>query len=914
GLRELYARVEFPYGIGWTPYNSVEYGNLLAELRANGMDAIVPSVRARFEEKFDLQMRTHGYGRATFPFDEQGTATGSGRMSIFRGGERYEKYVAPSWESPVFTALVFLLPWFALPAHADGVALTISALLVLVLGAFGAAGFTDLHNATGRRIGDAAFFNHFVATAAAMAVGLGLSAATSLSPRTVLLSMAIAYGAAHTAYHLYHNITHDSENRMTVAPSVKPTDLEFYGIDPKQSRADNLRRIESLMGRDLEELRGLMRDSLRVLLSGPVDEEHIAEAFLPLRFPLADLYRRARPRAQAIQLLSGNGTQFAAHGLYPADDCGFCVIVVENFLHVLEEPEFRGRLRVAGEQLRITDGPIFHAFLRFDTGSGRFQHSVALDLSAGQIFNRNMTAIYVEDYDSYTANLQDEFERRWIRKGAENDGYLRTQQREMERYGELYPKVLALPAGKPEPRLGGRISVPGAPEAADRVNQLRSLVGRVRHTLLTPEHLAEATALLGGIRAADPMDAAALAQALEPILYAQSFAAPDHALRVRLDSMVRARIAQLMRQAESPADLLGNRFLSPFVESPILTAAVFALPWLFAAGAAALGVNLFDGQTLAVAAVWTLAFVWLAGPVAADKFELMHRRRGLSIGEFAMTSHLLSFAATAAAVVALLALNQLHLVRISAPALIAAATAAYGSTHAAAHLVNNATRLPATKRDHGVRGPVEDVTAETNADLEALALRGADILRRSLAASKTVSSDDRRRAYDFLNSVLDESPVNTRLVGDGLDFAATARRVRKGDTLEGAINRVRAQKLLAQIAVGDDTRDAGRAPIVEAQNIATLAGRGRTDWRTARALARAFGESHGVYVDAPALWTRWMWGRLSGAAADRRSNAAVSLEGNTPDAARNADPSTIGAFDVGAFIDGSDRSIAEEHL
>ena len=98
-LRALYWRVEYPYGSSWGTHDHAELIATLATLRADGHDALARSIQARFEEKFQVQIRTHGYHPDFF-------AMPMARMVLFTLLMAIGFETGLTWEEPLFRVLM----------------------------------------------------------------------------------------------------------------------------------------------------------------------------------------------------------------------------------------------------------------------------------------------------------------------------------------------------------------------------------------------------------------------------------------------------------------------------------------------------------------------------------------------------------------------------------------------------------------------------------------------------------------------------------------------------------------------------------------------------------------------------------------------------------------------------------------
>ena len=175
-------------------------------------------------------------------WDHPHDAAPAARMSVFRPptkirwiSEAYERVVAPLWESPVATALVFALPW----------AVTLFGFYLLGFtpaidtfwGTFAFMTFTGLAHAGGsiladafrilheqhldRWVGDAPDRAHVSAMvlstfALLLSVVVHTQGLAVVTLPCLLMIVTVVYAAEHTIYHLRHNNTHPAGERMSV--------------------------------------------------------------------------------------------------------------------------------------------------------------------------------------------------------------------------------------------------------------------------------------------------------------------------------------------------------------------------------------------------------------------------------------------------------------------------------------------------------------------------------------------------------------------------------------------------------------------------------------------------------------------------------------------------------------------------
>lgn len=324
--------------------------------------------------------------------------------------------------------------------------------------------------------------------------------------------------------------------------------------------------------------------------------------------------------------------------------------------------------------------------------------------------------------------------------------------------------------------------------------------------------------------------------------------------------------------------------IAPRLESPLLAVAVFALPWAFVAFAALAGADLSSPLALYAGGAWTVIGTLLAGPYVADRFRIRHARLGVNVGDGPMTAHLYGLAVSAGVVALALAAYLGGAAPLTLAGFNLAAMAGYAAGHTAAH------------RRHNILHPRRKVDA---AALAAQATRGADLLAGIIDGDGALTVDERRRAGAYLQAATRRLPVQATLVRDGFDFAGTRALVRRGESLEGAISGMRAQKVLAQVSLAAGTADDARA-------LAALMGRQGADWADARAVAGSFARHHNARASTASLWLGWTYGTVSRILSDRRDRS-VSV-------ANLADPATLVAFDVGGFLAGAGDGAAEAHL
>lgn len=165
----------------------------------------------------------------------------SGNMSLLRlfsdaaSEEAYEKYIAPGWESPLLALFISLLPVLGtLPFFGPGNFLVGSLVFVALLGGSGLFWswlFKKAHDIQKdeegrpvREIGNAPYRVHWISFGLSSLLGLALAVAQTagLSIPGVALSFPLlagifllAYGLLHTGLHYQHNLTHDSQERMS---------------------------------------------------------------------------------------------------------------------------------------------------------------------------------------------------------------------------------------------------------------------------------------------------------------------------------------------------------------------------------------------------------------------------------------------------------------------------------------------------------------------------------------------------------------------------------------------------------------------------------------------------------------------------------------------------------------------------
>jgi len=186
---------------------------------------------------------------ADSPDEDAGASAGP--MSFFHGPEWYEKYIAPLWESAVFSAITAGLPAWGLwkAASLDGIlmahgpafaAASAVCLLTVAVAGYGLSVFVRyLHEKLGRSVGDAPVRTHWKSVGAAAAAGayfliLRLAGLPIPDLAGLLVATVGMYVSTHTGTHYAHNITHASPERMTLTPAgeageaaaADPSDLE----------------------------------------------------------------------------------------------------------------------------------------------------------------------------------------------------------------------------------------------------------------------------------------------------------------------------------------------------------------------------------------------------------------------------------------------------------------------------------------------------------------------------------------------------------------------------------------------------------------------------------------------------------------------------------------------------------------
>jgi hypothetical protein len=299
----------------------------------------------------------------------------------------------------------------------------------------------------------------------------------------------------------------------------------------------------------------------------------------------------------------------------------------------------------------------------------------------------------------------------------------------------------------------------------------------------------------------------------------------------------------------------------PVAESWVITGVVFSLPWAFAGLLALAGADLSSPAVLIVGAMGTVVSVIIGGAAVALQIPKIHLLPW--IDRDVRSGPALAHAAGMAAAALLFPLMPfaVSLVDINLYLMIG-----YAAGHSAFHVVHNVLNKPKNRMS-------------------------------------VLPIPDRQRAQRYLASLVAQLPVETRLVRDGLDDGRAAAQVRREETLDGAVDRVRARAVLAAVANVRSSANDGRA-------LATLLGRQGADPGTARAVLRFAGARPSLLSNG----VRWALGTVSRWSSDRHAARGVSLAGTSPDAERNLAPSTLVAFDVGAFLAPNDDAAAEDHL
>jgi len=113
-LRDLYRRVEYPYGTGWSNYHHQELIGALARMKGEGLEPAAAAVRARFEEKFAVQVKIHNLNPDTVVIP-------MARMTLFTLVLTIGQQSGLLWEESLFRVGAGLIALFELSVLLAGV-------------------------------------------------------------------------------------------------------------------------------------------------------------------------------------------------------------------------------------------------------------------------------------------------------------------------------------------------------------------------------------------------------------------------------------------------------------------------------------------------------------------------------------------------------------------------------------------------------------------------------------------------------------------------------------------------------------------------------------------------------------------------------------------------------------------------
>lgn len=291
---------------------------------------------------------------------------------------------------------------------------------------------------------------------------------------------------------------------MDSLETFRTSDLEYYGIDPQQSRADNLQRIEALLESNTEELKSSIRGAVNALELEGLSEKNIRKIFGDLEEPLRAPFARRKLllKAQALLIEKKDHVSFKevsqltteevyipgsdyvnelfnSVGIYPAEDCGLCFQIVKVFLEVLRENEMAALLDARDENVEGGVSSVFHSFIHVQLEGTASR--LVIDLTAGQILNTERSQVWVDDLDPYVLKVQDVHRQR---HRILSEALVHYQNRKIEEralYQSLSEKILKLPAVSSLINISSRVS---APRAADAAAQTAMLVRAAQYGLV----------------------------------------------------------------------------------------------------------------------------------------------------------------------------------------------------------------------------------------------------------------------------------------------------------------------------------------------------------------------------------------------------------------------------------------------